>query len=102
LLEKLEAKRKHTMAEITQLEQIVESIGQRTNQIGYLQALGNELKDLDVLVELKQFPERHVLYNRRRSACGMDASVLRFTELFQKADANGLIPVGSQDLASSD
>jgi MerR family transcriptional activator of bmr gene len=92
LVEKLEAKRKHTMDEITQLERIVESIGQRTNQIGYLQELGNELKDLDVLVELKKFPERHVLYDRRRSACGMDASVVRFTELFQKADANGLIP----------
>lgn len=92
LIGKLEAKRKSTIAEITQLEQIVESIGHRTNQIGYLQELGNELKDLDVLVELKQFPERYVLYNRRRSACGRDASIMQFTELFQKADANGLIP----------
>ncbi|NEW09025.1 MerR family transcriptional regulator [Paenibacillus sp. SYP-B3998] len=92
LIEKLEAKRKSTIAEITQLERIVESIGHRTNQIGYLQELGNELKDLDVLVELKQFPKRYVLYNRRRSACGMDASIMQFTELFQKADANGLIP----------
>jgi MerR family transcriptional activator of bmr gene len=92
LVEKLESKRKHTIAEIQQLELIVESIGQRTNQISYLQELGKELQDLDVLVELKQFPERHVLYDRRRSACGMEASVVRFTELFQKADANGLIP----------
>jgi MerR family transcriptional regulator, activator of bmr gene len=92
LIEKLESKRKHTIAEIRQLEQIVESIGLRTNQISYLQELGKELKDLDVLVELKQFPDRHILYDRRRSACGMEASVLRFTELFQKADANGLIP----------
>ena len=92
LVEKLETKRKHTMAEIIQLERIVESIGQRTNQIGYLKELGNELKDLEVLVELKQLPERHVLYNRRRSACGMDASIMQFTELFQKAETNGLIP----------
>jgi effector-binding domain-containing protein len=92
LVEKLESKRKQTITEIQQLERIVESIGQRTNQISYLQELGKELKDLDVLVELKQFPERHVLYDRRRSVCGMEASVLRFTELFQKADANGLIP----------
>jgi MerR family transcriptional activator of bmr gene len=91
-VEKLESKRKHAIAEIRQLERIVESIGQRTNQISYLQELGNELKDLDVLVELKQFPERFVLYDRRRSACGMDASVVQFTELFQKADAYGLIP----------
>jgi MerR family transcriptional activator of bmr gene len=92
LVEKLESKRKHAIAEIQQLERIVESIGQRTNQISYLQELGKELQDLDVLVELKQFPERHVLHDRRRSACGMEASVVRFTELFQKADANGLIP----------
>jgi MerR family transcriptional regulator, activator of bmr gene len=92
LVEKLESKRKHMIAEIRQLEEVVESIGQRTNQISYLQELSNELKDLEVLVELKQFPERYVLYDRRRSACGMDASVVRFTELFQKAEANGLIP----------
>jgi MerR family transcriptional activator of bmr gene len=92
LVEKLESKRKHTIAEIRQLERIVESIGQRTDQISYLQELSNELKDLEVLVELKQLPERYVLYDRRRSVCGMDASLVRFTELFQKADANGLIP----------
>jgi MerR family transcriptional activator of bmr gene len=92
LVEKLEVKRKNTIAEIRQLEGIVESIGQRTNQISYLQELSHELKHLDVLVELKKFPERYVLYDRRRSACGMDASVVRFSELFQKAHANGLIP----------
>jgi MerR family transcriptional activator of bmr gene len=46
LVEKLESKRKHMISEIQQLERVVESIGQRTNQISYLQELGKELKDL--------------------------------------------------------
>jgi MerR family transcriptional activator of bmr gene len=92
LVEKLESKRKHMISEIQQLERVVESIGQRTNQISYLQELGKELKDLTVLVELKQLPDRHVLYDRRKSACGMEASVVRFTELFEKAEAIGLTP----------
>jgi MerR family transcriptional activator of bmr gene len=93
LLEKLESKRRSMVFEIKELERVVESIGKRTNQINYLQELGNELKDLDVLVELKQLPERYVLFERRRSACGMEASIVRYTELFQKSDANGLIPI---------
>jgi MerR family transcriptional activator of bmr gene len=92
LVEKLELKRKNTISEILQLEQIVQLIGKRTNQINYLLDLGHELKDLDVLVELKQLPERFVLSDRSRSACGMEASVVKFTQLFQRADANGFIP----------
>ncbi|MBW7455107.1 MerR family transcriptional regulator [Paenibacillus sepulcri] len=92
LLEKLEAKRRQTAAEIEQLARIVESIDKRKNQIGYLRELGSGLKNLDVLVELKRLPDQYILYDRRRSACGMEASIVQFTELFQKAEACGLVP----------
>ncbi|MGO4347840.1 MerR family transcriptional regulator [Paenibacillus sp. MCAF9] len=92
LIEKLELKRRNTITEIEQLEQLVQLIGKRSEQINYLLDLGDELKNLDVLVELKHLPERRILSDRSRSACGMEASVVKFTRLFQQAEANGLIP----------
>lgn len=92
LVAKLESQRKNMIGEIQELERVVNSIEKRTNQISYLQELSHELKDLDVLVELKQLPARQILFDRRSSACGMEASVIQFAQLFQQADAHRLIP----------
>lgn len=89
---KLELKQKETLEEIKRLEQTVKSIEQRTARIALLQELGNGLKDIDVLVELKRFPERHVISDRGQYACGMEPSIIRFTKLFRKLDASGLTP----------
>lgn len=92
LFAKLESKQKETLEEIKRLEQTVKSIEQRTARIVMLQELGNGLKDLDVLVELKRLPDRHVLADRGRYACGMEPSIVKFTELFGKVDASSLTP----------
>ncbi|WP_223066101.1 MerR family transcriptional regulator [Paenibacillus caui] len=92
LLTKLEFKHRQTVTEIRQLEQIAASIAHRKGQILDLKELSSGLKELDVLVELKSYPARQVLSDRRRSASGMDASIVRFTELYHKAEANGLTP----------
>jgi DNA-binding transcriptional MerR regulator/effector-binding domain-containing protein len=90
LLIKLESKQKQTLEEIERLKQTFKSIEQRTARIVMLQELGNGLKELDVLVELKHFPDRHVVFDRGRYACGMEYSIVKFTELFGKVDASVL------------
>ncbi|MFC5702586.1 MerR family transcriptional regulator [Cohnella faecalis] len=89
LLAKLEAKREETSDEIRRLERIGKSIEQRMSRIQFLQTLGNGLKDLDILVELKHFPDRPVLSDRRRTVCGMESSAAIFTEIIFKAEASG-------------
>ncbi|MDQ0062151.1 MerR family transcriptional regulator [Paenibacillus harenae] len=88
---KLESKQKEMLDEIKRLEKTVKSIEQRTARVVMLQELGNGLKDLDVLVELKRFPDRHVVSDRGRYACGMEPSIIKFTKLFGKVDASDLI-----------
>ncbi|MDQ0196850.1 MerR family transcriptional regulator [Paenibacillus wynnii] len=65
------------------------SIEQRTARFLMLQELGGGLKDLDVLVELKRFPDRQIISDRGRYACGMEPSIVKFTELFSRVDAIG-------------
>ncbi|WP_229521590.1 GyrI-like domain-containing protein [Paenibacillus monticola] len=43
---------------------------------------------------MKQLPERHVLSDRGFYACGMEPSIVKFTELFHKIEASGLTPEG--------
>ncbi|MCL6602129.1 MAG: MerR family transcriptional regulator [Paenibacillus sp.] len=88
----LESKQKETLEEIKKLEQTFKSIEQRTAQIAMLQELGNGLKELEVLIELKRFPDRHVVFDRGQYACGMEPSIVKFTELFGKVEAIGASP----------
>jgi MerR family transcriptional activator of bmr gene len=89
---KLKSKQTEVLEEISRLEQTVKSIEQRTARIVLLQEMGNGLKDLDVLVELKRFPDRFVVSDRGLYACGMEPSIVKFTELFGKIDASSLTP----------
>jgi MerR family transcriptional activator of bmr gene len=91
---KLESKQKEMLEEIRKMEQIVKSIEQRTARIVLYQEIGSGLKELEVLVELKCLPDRYVLSDRGKYACGMDPSIVKFTELFGKVDATG--PTGNQ------
>lgn len=90
LFTKLKSKRIEMLEEISRLEQTVKSIEQRTARIVLLQEIGSGLKDNDVLVELKRYPDRYVISDRGRYACGMEPSIVKFTELFGKADASSL------------
>lgn len=90
LLTKLELKQREMLGEIKRLEQTVKSIEQRTAQIVRLQELGNGLRELDVLVELKWIPERLVVSDRGRYACGMEPSIIKFTDLFNKLEVTDL------------
>lgn len=87
---KLESKRTEMMEEISRLEQTVKSIEQRTARIVQLQEIGSGLKDNDVLVELKRLPDRYVISDRGLYACGMEPSIVKFTELFGKVDVSSL------------
>ncbi|MUT67440.1 MerR family transcriptional regulator [Paenibacillus sp. NEAU-GSW1] len=94
MMEMMEAKHAEALQEIRRLEQITTAIEQRMAQVNYLQALSDEFKELDVLIELKNYPDRCVAFDRRRDAVGMERSVTRFTELFHKIEMNGLTPHG--------
>jgi len=92
LITLLESKKKETLAEINILEKTVQSIEQRTGRIRMLQELGSGLREIDVLVELKQYPNRHIISDRGQYACGMEPSIVKFTELFGKVDNIGGVP----------
>ncbi|MFC4303711.1 MerR family transcriptional regulator [Cohnella boryungensis] len=94
MMEMMEAKHAETLQEVRRLEQITAAIEQRMEQVNYLQSLSDEFKELDVLVELKRYPDRYVAFDRGRHARGMEPSTARFSELFQKVAVNGLIPNG--------
>lgn len=94
LIEMMETKHVEALQEIRRLEQITAAIEQRKAQVNYLQALIDEFKELDVLIELKNYPDRFVAFDRNRSACGTESSVMRFTELFHRIEMNGLTPNG--------
>ncbi|WP_410511892.1 hypothetical protein PaeBR_17820 [Paenibacillus sp. BR2-3] len=47
-----------------------------------------------VLIELKQLADRIVAFERNRAMCGMEASVVRFTQLFDKLEMHGLTAQG--------
>ncbi|KGE20155.1 MerR family transcriptional regulator [Paenibacillus wynnii] len=89
LFAKFETKKKETLEEIQRLEKTVKSIEQRTARILMLQELGGGLKDLDVLVELKRIPDRQIISDRGRYVCGMEPSIIKFTELFGRVEAIG-------------
>jgi len=90
MVSRLRSKQQETLEEIDRLKNTVKSIEQRTARMVMLQELGNGLKDLEVLVELKRLPERYVIFDRGRYECGMEPSIIKFTELFAKADAIGV------------
>ncbi|RKP47917.1 MerR family transcriptional regulator [Cohnella endophytica] len=90
----MKTKHEETLQEVRRLEKVATAIEQRMAQVNFLQALGGEFKELDILVEMKHYPDRHVAFDRGRYACGMEPSVVRFTELFHKVEENGLTPNG--------
>ncbi|MZQ81227.1 MerR family transcriptional regulator [Paenibacillus sp. 5J-6] len=90
LFTKLKTKQTEMLEEISRLEQTVKSIEQRTARIVQLQEIGSGLKDSDVLVELKRFTDRYVISDRGLYACGMEPSIVKFTELFGKVDVSSL------------
>lgn len=94
MMEMMESKHKETLREMRRLEQVAAAIKQRMSQVNYLQALSNEFKELDVLIEMKSFQDRYVASDRGNYACGMEASAVRFSGLFQKVAMNGLMPNG--------
>ncbi|WP_166238954.1 MerR family transcriptional regulator [Paenibacillus turpanensis] len=89
-----EARYEETCRNIQQLQQIASSIKQRTVQLDSLHTLGGEIREIDVLVERKCLPDRIVAFDRQRAACGLEASAVRFTKLFQQIAESGLHPDG--------
>jgi DNA-binding transcriptional MerR regulator len=94
LTEALEGKKKETLAEIERLQVTADSMEKRLEQLKGLRGLNKKLNYGGLLIELKQMANRTVAFERRRAECGMEASIVRFTQLFDKLDANGLIAQG--------
>jgi MerR family transcriptional activator of bmr gene len=87
-------KHTETLRELERLEHVASSIAKRMEQMEELRVLGDGFKDIDVLIELRYIPDRNVAFDRRRAACGVDASVMRFTGLFNRIAAQGLAAAG--------
>lgn len=85
-------------AELLQQQQELERarlmVEQRLKQIEDLQQLTTGFHELDVLIELKQLPDRYVIYDRGWHSCGMEASIARFVELYRRLEMSGMQPAG--------
>ncbi|WP_433943085.1 MerR family transcriptional regulator [Paenibacillus sp. SN-8-1] len=75
-------KHEETLLKLNELKQVAGSLEQRIGQLDFLKELGHGIPETDVLVELKYLPQRRIASLRKRSGCGLEASVIGFTELY--------------------
>ncbi|WP_219837003.1 MerR family transcriptional regulator [Paenibacillus sp. R14(2021)] len=92
----LEGKKQETLKEIQRLQLTHASIENRISQLDSLRSLNEKLDSggEGVLIELKRLADRMIAFERKRAVCGMEASVVRFTQLFDKLDIHGLTAQG--------
>lgn len=88
----LKSKKQETLEEIKRLQLAHSSIENRISQLDSLKDLNTKLdtEEEGVLIELKKLPVRFIAFERRRAVCGVDSSVVRFTQLFDKLEMHGL------------
>ena len=91
LMVMMKVKREEALQEIIRLERITTSIEERITQIDALLELNSSTMGSEVLLELKEFEDRYVASDRKRSVCRMETSVLRFTELFERIYENEMV-----------
>ncbi|AJY75402.1 MerR family transcriptional regulator [Paenibacillus beijingensis] len=87
-------KHNETKDEIERLRQTAVSIEKRMDQIESLLRVNEKFGTADFLIDLKSLPARTVAFDRRRSECGMEASIVRFTGLFGTIESHGLASQG--------
>lgn len=90
----LKEKRQETLEEISRLQMTAASIESRIAQLDSLRMVNEKLNGECVLIELKRLPDRIVAFERKRAGCGVEASVVRFTQLFDKLETHGLTAQG--------
>lgn len=90
----LKEKRDATLTEISRLQLTAASIENRIGQLDSLKILNEKLAEERILIELKILPERIVAFERKRAVCGMEASIVRFTQLFDQLETHGLASQG--------
>ncbi|RUT35489.1 MerR family transcriptional regulator [Paenibacillus zeisoli] len=83
-------KHEETVSKLISLRQVAGSLEQRIGQLDFLKGLGSGIPETDVLVELKYMPQRTVASQRGRSGCGLESSVVGFTELYHFIEQAGL------------
>ncbi|GGG14854.1 GntR family transcriptional regulator [Paenibacillus albidus] len=96
LIAAMKVKKQETLEEIQRLQLTHTTIENRIGQLDSLRSL-NEKLDTEgegVLIELKQLADRIVVFERKRAVCGMEASIVRFTQLFDKLEMYGLTAQG--------
>ncbi|UQZ32784.1 hypothetical protein C2I18_03950 [Paenibacillus sp. PK3_47] len=92
----LKSKKQETLEEIERLQQTHASIENRISQLDSLRNLNEKLDSEGdgVLIELKQLSDRMIAFERKRAVCGMEASVVRFTQLFDQLEIHGITAQG--------
>jgi DNA-binding transcriptional MerR regulator len=90
----LKGKRQETLQEISRLQMTAASIEGRIGQLDSLRIVNEKLDGESVLIELKVLKERIVAFERKRAVCGMEASIVRFTQLYDKLETHGLTAQG--------
>nr|WP_240967986.1 MerR family transcriptional regulator [Paenibacillus aquistagni] len=90
----MKVKHEEALQELRRLKRITTSIEQRITQIDSLLEMNRGTKDSEVLIELKELEDRYVAFDRKRSVCGMETMVLKFTELFGTIYENGMTQNG--------
>ncbi|NIK80461.1 DNA-binding transcriptional MerR regulator [Paenibacillus castaneae] len=92
----LKGKKQETLEEIERLQIAHASIENRIRQLESLRSLNEKLDSEGevVLIELKQLADRIIAFERKRAVCGMEASVVRFTQLFDTLEMHGLTAQG--------
>ncbi|MNX59420.1 Multidrug-efflux transporter 1 regulator [compost metagenome] len=83
-------KYEETLFKMNSLRQVAGSLEQRIGQLDFLKELGHGIPEMDVLVELKYIPQRRIASRRKRSGCGLESSVIGFTELYHFIEQVGL------------
>ncbi|USB31864.1 MerR family transcriptional regulator [Paenibacillus sp. YPG26] len=83
-------KHEETLYKMNSLRQAADSLEQRISQLDFLKELGHGIPETDVLVELKYIPERRIASRRMHTGCGLEPSVIGFTELYQFIAEAGL------------
>lgn len=95
LTKALQEKKQETLEEIERLQLTVASIEGRIGQLDSLRTLNEKLDyEEGVLIELKWLDDRLIAFERKRSVCGLEDSIVRFTQLFDKLETHGLTAEG--------
>lgn len=87
---RMRKKKEEALSSIASLQASVAMIDKRLEQMEVQQELRREFVNNDVYVEMKYCDARLIAFDRKRSACGMEPFIERFTEMLNRIGQHGL------------